>query len=272
MFSTKNLTKVLIFLMVSLAIPSVLSVYKDIFDEAVAAARANHLGSEVLGVQTTNNPGVSKSRQRVLLDLFPQRSGQIRNLSQRPFRFPGAQAADHEPLVNNKKLENPCIEDCHNNYIYKFVLDKGKVTTVNGEIVDNFFFAYAGVTGNTISFYNGNDFDMLNVKLTVTWLDEDGNEHTSFYEPSRISSTDPLVSVVCGRLDEDGNVEEVITFPDGSCNIIKKKQFLVTKVDKPGIPLKSIKNILVQFTDVWTQEFDSTDFSVATLPEEFTAL
>ena len=178
MLKLNSLLKLSLILFASLLIPSFLSLFKISFDEYIAAQKGQGKvqGASVVNVRTVNGRTPDGEEQSVIVNVNLPRIGSIRNLSERPFAFPNAKANSESPLVN---LQAPLsYPDGPNNPVYIISKDGGR----GG---DSFLFAYGGLKGNYLSFYNGNNYDMNDVRIQIKW--SNGNiEYTSIYSTPQI--------------------------------------------------------------------------------------
>lgn len=176
MFKLNSIFKIVIVVFLSLVIPSFISIFKLSFDQYVAAQKSDVQGASVVRVQTVDNKNNAGNQQdqSVVIDFTLPKTGAILNLSQRPFKFPTPQPLPVSAPVNNQKPASyaPTVSP------YTFEDDNGRGS-------QSFNFAYAGTKGDTISFWNSNNYDMNNVKIEINW--EDGaNKYTSIYSTFKI--------------------------------------------------------------------------------------
>lgn len=178
MLKLNSLLKLSLILFASLLIPSFLSLFKISFDEYIAAQKGQGKvqGASVVNVRTVNGRTPDGEEQSVIVNVNLPRIGSIRNLSERPFAFPNAKANSESPLVN---LQAPLsYPDGPNNPVYIISKDGGR----GG---DSFLFGYGGLKGNYLSFYNGNNYDMNDVRIQIKW--SNGNvDYTSIYSTQQI--------------------------------------------------------------------------------------
>lgn len=173
MLKLNSILKIVIVVFLSLVIPSFLSIFKISFDEYIAAQGADVQGASVVRVQTVSNKTPQGDRERtVVLDFSLPRMGAINNQSQRAFKFPKPRQQD-TTLVNKTPLSYTTDPT-------SFPVTKYTIIEDSGRGPQEFYFAYAGVLGDSISFVNNNNYDMLDVRIKVNWIDGNNN-YTSVY-------------------------------------------------------------------------------------------
>lgn len=181
MFRLNSILKIVIVVFLSLVIPSFLSIFKISFDEYVSAQEPDVQGASIVRVQTVKEKDSkgSSSRQSVQINLALPRVGAINNQSQKPFKFPSAKDNSSEKKVNDDAPASYIIGTNKPRYI--FVEDNGR-----GE--KSFLLSFAGIHGDMISFYNGNDYDLNSVKIKIGWSDQSGIKFESIYATDKIQA------------------------------------------------------------------------------------
>jgi hypothetical protein len=176
MFNSKKILKYIIVFIFSLSLPVSLSIFQEAFNDAVLEQQADIAGENTLRIRTIDNSTPNGNReQSVFVDFRLPRVGAIQNLSQRPFRFPRPTQSPVSSPVNNSGVSTAPIDP-----LYGLSEDGGNTN-------NTFNFAYLGVRGSNIAFYNGNSYDLNNVRIEVNWIDG-GNSYTSIYSTFKISA------------------------------------------------------------------------------------
>lgn len=150
----------LLIILISLLIPTFIFFYKDSFDELVSSERSQVKGINIINVKKVEGISIKGQEQTVFINLGFPFIGEIFNRSQAPFKFPTPANQPDPILINN--MAPISYPNGPNDPVYIIGQDSGR-----GE--SSFLFAFGGIKGNYLSFYNGNSYDLNEVIIELTW-------------------------------------------------------------------------------------------------------
>jgi len=220
----------------SLVIPSFLSIFKISFDEYVAAEESNVQGANVVKVQTVNNKnGIDSSDQSVLIDFQLPKFGAIQNLSQRPFKFPKTQKTPVSAPVNNSSAFVGPVAP-----LYDFT------ETEKGE---DLFLFYIDIQNEQFSFYNGNNYDMYDVRVEITWFDG-ASEKKSIYGTFEIQKNRYYITAANNSYTTlEASPPYDTEFPIQNLSVSFKDSKCVKEVGASGVVYKNNCNVIT-YTEI----------------------